>query len=52
MLRRFLDGLEKGVERTLGEHMDLVDYVNLIGCSGRSKINFLKDRSDIINAVV
>ena len=32
--------------------MDLVDYINFISCSRRSEINFLKDRSDVIDTVI
>ena len=52
MLRRFLDGLEQGVERTLGEHVDLVDYIDFVSGSGGSEVDFLKDGSDIVYTVV
>ena len=52
MLRRFFKCLEQGIERALGEHMDLVYDVHLISCGRRGKVDLLRYLPDVINAVV
>ena len=52
MLRGLLDSLEEGIECALGEHVDLVDDINLVCRSCRSEINFLKDRPDVVDTVI
>ena len=52
MLRRFLNSLKERIESALGEHVDLVDYIDFISCSGRSEIDFLKDGPYVIDTVI
>ena len=52
MLRRFLHGLEQGVERLIGQHVDLVDDIHLVAAH-RGQIGHLVPQiADVIHAVV
>ena len=52
MLRRLLQGLKERIESFLGEHMDLINDVNLESITAGSELNVLPQASYLINAPV
>ena len=50
--RRLLQGLEKGVEGALGEHVDFIDDVDLVLGPDRGEDDFLGQPPDVVNAVM
>ena len=52
MLGRLLQRLEKGVEGRRGEHVHLIDQVDLVGAAGRRVGRVLSERADTLHAVI
>ena len=52
MCRGLLDGLQEGIECALGEHVDLIDDIDLELGPRRHEVDFAKDRPDVIDTVV
>ena len=50
--RRLFQGLEQGIERRLGQHVDLVHDVDLVACLVRGEVDLLAQAADIVYAAV
>ena len=50
--RGLLEGFQEGVERRLGEHVDLVDDEDAVVAHLRGDVHLLGDRADVVDAVV
>lgn len=52
VLRRFFQRFQQGVESLLGQHMDLIDNVNLVAPSNGREPDIIPELSHLIDAVI